>query len=208
MSDDRHRNDDRAPRAAAQTTMHVQGAVRGDADSLSWVIERLSPLLLAYAEYRVGTRLRRQVEPQDLVNEAWVVALPRLATLTPRDGRMTPVLLRFLTTTIMRRIARWTRRKGGVLPPLEDEVRGDEDAPGIPTRVHVSDIRDRVLRCLDELRAPDREIILLRGIEQRPAREIAGLLGISEAAAFQRYSRALKRLRAALPESVFDELLE
>ena len=88
----------------ALTSLHVRRAADGDGGSLSWVVSRLSPLLLAQATYRLGSRLRALYEPEDLVNETWAVTLPKLAELPARDGRLTPVLLRFLSTTLLHRI--------------------------------------------------------------------------------------------------------
>ena len=93
----------------AQTTLHVRRAREGDLTSLGWLAERLQPLLLAQARYRLGSL--RAIEPEDLVAEAWCVALPRLAELAPREGRVTPVVLRFLSTTLLRLANNHVRRE-------------------------------------------------------------------------------------------------
>lgn len=54
--------------------------------------------------------------------------------------------------------------------------------------------------------ASPREVLVLRGIEQEPTRTVAVILEITPAAVDQRYSRALKRLRELMPDSVFAEL--
>ena len=71
------------------TSLHLRQAVGGCADSLAWLVRRLSPLLIVQAEYRLGPDLRRVYDPEDLVDEVWVVALPRLGELSARDGRYT-----------------------------------------------------------------------------------------------------------------------
>ena len=75
------------PDAAVQTTLQVRRAMAGDRSSTDWIVQRLSPLLLAQAEYRLGPALRTEIDPADLVAEAWLVALPKLAELTAREGR-------------------------------------------------------------------------------------------------------------------------
>lgn len=195
----------------AQTTIHVRDAVRGDPQSLGWVVERLSPLLLAHAEYRLGPALRSIADPQDLVNEAWVIALPRLSGLSAREGRLTPVLLRFLTTTLVYRIGRLIRQnaRSGRTSGHDESISVAQvvaDTRGVPSRAHAEELRDNVRISLDALRPQDREIIILRGIEQHSAKAVAEMLDLSSAAVDQRYSRALKRLRKELPDSVFDEL--
>ena len=41
------------------------------------------------------------IRGEDLVQEVWAVALPRLKDLVPRDDRLTPVLVRFLSQTLL-----------------------------------------------------------------------------------------------------------
>jgi DNA-directed RNA polymerase specialized sigma24 family protein len=49
-------------------------------------------------------------------------------------------------------------------------------------------------------------VLLLRGIEQLPNKEVARLLGVDDATATRRYQKALERMRQALPGSIFAEL--
>jgi len=80
------------------TTLHVRRAKGGDRDSLAWLADRFSPLLLAQARYRLRGRLARWVQPEDVVQDVWAVALPALPGLEASDGRETPVVLKFLAT--------------------------------------------------------------------------------------------------------------
>ena len=66
----------------------------------------------------------------------------------------------------------------------------------------------QVQDALAELPDQDREIILLRGIEQQDPEIVAQLYDISRGALSKRYNRALARLRQRLPDSVFAELLD
>jgi RNA polymerase sigma-70 factor (ECF subfamily) len=74
-------------------------------------------------------------------------------------------------------------------------------------------IRQELQRRLDAaiagLEEDDREIILMRHAEQLANQEVAGILGLSEAAASMRYLRAIRRLRAVLlPEEGKSERTE
>ena len=69
-----------------------------------------------------------------------------------------------------------------------------------------SERRDLVHDALDQLREIDREVIILRGIEQLPSRTVGTMLGLTPEAVAMRYLRALRSLQARLPGSVFDEL--
>ena len=63
------------------TSLHVQRARAGEQASLSWVIGRFTPFLRVQAEYRVQGSLRRLYDPEDLVDEVWMVVLPKIAEL-------------------------------------------------------------------------------------------------------------------------------
>jgi RNA polymerase sigma-70 factor (ECF subfamily) len=57
---------------------------------------------------------------------------------------------------------------------------------------------------LAQLPAHDREVLVLRHLEQLSTPEIAAILGISEGAFYTRHVRALERLRALLGDSVVE----
>ncbi len=197
------------------TSLHVHRAVAGDEDSTSWLVERLNPLLVAQARWRLGPDLMRVCDPADLVHEAWLVLLPRLDSLPPRDGRMTPVLLSFLSTTILRKAQNLLRREArrrmqtGVGAASNDVP---FDLAGPASEVVGSVVRREaagsVHEALEELDEKDREILLLRGIEQHDMDHLVATLGLGREAIYKRYSRALARLRERLPDSVFDELAD
>lgn len=192
------------------TTLHVRRAADGDVESLNWIVSRLTPLLVAQAKFRIGPALRRQVDAEDLVHEAWAVALPRMPELTPRDGRLTPVLLRFLATTMTHRIKKLLQRR---VTQSQVSVDGSDWAGELPastsgviTQAFRHEQQDLVREQIDELEEIDRNVLILRGIEQHPAKTVAVMLDISPAAVDQRYSRAMRRLRSRIPDSVFEEL--
>jgi RNA polymerase sigma-70 factor (ECF subfamily) len=193
-----------------ETSIRVRGALGGDAASLAWMIERFSPLLLAYAAHRLGPGLRRRIDPEDLVQEAWLISLPALQGLSPRDGRYTPVVLRFLSTTLRHRILklyehqRVAREESISL----DSGRFDASMTGVVSAAVRSESRRAIVRAVEELSEPDREILLLRGVEGRAHAEIGASLEITPEASAVRYHRALARLRDQLPATVLDELKE
>jgi RNA polymerase sigma-70 factor (ECF subfamily) len=199
---------------AALTTMHVRRAIDGDRTSLGWLVARLRPLLVAQARYRLGPELQALHDPDDLVHDAWLVAIPKLEELRAREGHFTPVLLRFLSTTLLYRIqnlvrqhVRRARARGGAAErlPLEDVP---ADASGVVSRALRAERRDLVTEAIDQLPDTDRQVLVLRGVEQLSNRAAAAILGVTADAVGMRYLRALRRLRERLPDSVLDELDE
>ena len=193
----------------AVTTIHVQRAKHGDEASLDWIVRRFTPLLLAQARYRLGASLRTHYDPEDLVSEVWAIALPRLPDLTVRDGRATPVLVKFLATTLlfhanglMRRLAIRSARPG---PVVDLAAALADGTSGIVTNAVRRETEGAVTKALGGLDPSDREIILLRAVEQNSNKTVAVLLGIEPNAASKRYQRALEKLRARVPGSVFDD---
>jgi RNA polymerase sigma factor (sigma-70 family) len=183
--------------------------VDGDRASLEWLVGRLTPLLVAQVAYRMGPTLRSTHDPEDLVQDAWLVILPRLDDLVARNGRLTPVLLEFMSRTLrhtVRNLMRKQARAGAAPRTPVDSVAADKS--GVVTRACRGELRSLVRERIQELDPIDREVLIVRGIEQLPNRAAAALLGLGPTALAMRYRRALDRLRGALPGSVFAELVD
>jgi RNA polymerase sigma-70 factor (ECF subfamily) len=196
----------------------VRAACRGDPGSKEWVIEHFTPALLLQARYRLQDHLRRHFDPEDLVNDVWLVALPRLPGLAARDGRWTPVLVKFLSAilinrlrTIVRNHLRRAKLQGGDPANTASTRKSDlfrevpEEISSIVSRISRREVHSRLHATIESLSPRDRELLVLRGIEQISNQQVADLLGESPNAICVAYHRALERLRAALPDSVFAE---
>jgi len=192
------------------TSLYVRAAVEGDRESLGWLVTHLSPLLLAQTRRRFGRDLAWLCEPEDLVQQAWLTVIGRLGDLEPRNGRLTPVLLRFLSTSIVHRVANTARELARGRPaPIEHStsVPGPaDDGTAVIAAAVRSEQRRQVLAAIDALDPVDRDVLILRGVEQRPLRETGELLGITGDAVAMRYGRALRRLRSHLPAALLDDL--
>lgn len=189
------------------TSFHAKAAADGDLDSVSWIVDRFTPLLLAQADRRMGTSLRRHYDPEDVVNDVWGIALPRLGSLDAAGRRHAPVLVKFLGTTLLRRIRDLARKRLGAAkaePEQHDEPAAD--VTGVITGLEKSEDRDLVWQALTELAPADRDVVVFRGIEQRSHKEIAALLEIDRGTVAVRYHRALRKLREKMPRSVFEDL--
>jgi RNA polymerase sigma-70 factor (ECF subfamily) len=197
-------------RAASETSAHVRHARKGDAKSIAWLVERFAPLLLAQASYRLRRLPRGTYDPEDLVQDAWIAALPRLPDLPARDDRYTPVLMRFLSTALLNRSNTLLQKhlKGKPLKESASSVLSKlaDHATRAVSRTLRSEAGETLRAALAELSPQDREIVVLRGIEQNKNETIAELLDLKPNTVASRYRRALARLRNRLKGTVFDEL--
>lgn len=201
------------------TTIQVRGAAGGDATCLDWLVRHLTPWLLTAARYRLGRRLRAICDPEDVVADVWTVTLPRLGELAARDGRVTPVLLKFMSTTLLHKVNRLLERHVFGKPPVVSPgaLATDASAAGLDqiqdlataviSRAVRSERRTAVLAAIDALSDDDREVLILRGIEQQPLAVVAAELELDPGTVAVRFHRALKRLRSALPDPIVEELL-
>ena len=196
-------------------SQHVQRALQEDLDSLAWVVRKFTPLLVAQARYRLRGRLARLYDPEDLVNDVWTVALPRLSDAPAARGSYTRLFMKFLSTILLYRFNNLLRkhyRENAALGETTARAEAREalsqipaDTLGVVTRVVREETRSSVAEAIDGLDATDQEVVILHGIEQNSAREVADMLGIKENALAVRYTRALQKLRARLGPSLFDE---
>lgn len=191
------------------TTVFVRRAKGGDLGAVAWIVERFSPMLHAAADYRLGTALRRFFEPQDVVQEVWLIALPRLPDLGATAERRTPVLVRFLTTTLFNVVMGLARKYAAGAPRGADM--GEAAAEAVPdeltgavTAAMRRESGDLLGAAMAGLPETERALVVLRGIESRPYRDIAAVLGDAPAILAVRYARALKKLRGRLPDSALD----
>lgn len=202
---------ERTPMTPPDTSQRVQGALSGSREDLEWLIERFTPLLLAQADYRLPRELRRVHEPEDVVSTTWSVVIPKLGDIRPRDGRWTPVLVRFMSRVVLRQVNKLMRDEGRRLARADhNKDAADLAAPdpaGIVTRIARREIGDAVLEQLGALTAEHREVIILRAIEQLTNAAAATELGISPGAAATRFHRACERLRETTRGTVMDALM-
>lgn len=203
-----------------ETSLHVRRALAGESRSVEWIVDHFSPLLLAQARYRLSRALQGRYDPEDLVQDVWAVCLPKLGAIEAREGRFTPVLLRYLGTTLLRThhhlVEKHLAGKPGTVGLGSEGGDGARAGPagleapvtGAVTRARKSEARDRVAAVIDALPDHHREILILRGLEEMPYRLAARKLGVDEPTLRARFRRAALALKDCLPADVVDELLE
>ena len=192
-------------------------AVRGEEESLAWIIERFSPYLMVHASHRMPAALKSVCDPEDVVNDVWLSVIPRISSVDAQDGSMSKSLLKYLSTAVFNRIKSLSRKLGRgeavrfewKSPTGSVETGADRlaiDTTGIVTRTARSEVRRNLRELLDEMNEGDREIMLLRGLEQLSNDEVADLTGHTAGNVSKRFYRGLDKLRVRIPSSLLLEL--
>ncbi|MFG0316720.1 MAG: RNA polymerase sigma factor, partial [Planctomycetota bacterium JB042] len=108
----------------------------------------------------------------------------------------------------------YRKRIRGEPVSIDDADLGPEVAPEVAETVRAAsrlardETRDEVGRALAGLSPEDRELVVLRGVEQHPPRDLARLLGVRPNTISARYRRALEKLRRLLPPDLVADLAD
>ena len=191
----------------------VRQAIVGDDEGVQWIVNHFDPALQIQARYRLKGALRELCDPTDLVNDVWLICLPKLGRLQPRDDRLTPVLIKFLATTLLNRCNTLMRNHLNRRPVQRaGTVSGEplgalhSSSTGTITQAIRTEQSSAAHAALNRLSDADREIIVLRAVEQVPNHVAAMQVGVTPNTAAVRFKRAMARLRELVSGTVFDEL--
>ena len=155
-----------------------------------------------YAEY--GPRLRafgyrltgNPHDADDLVQETFVRALPRLDRLDPETVQLGPYLFTTLRNTFLKRVEREQRLRPVEDVPEPDEPRPIDDDP--ERRTLLTSQQDEVRLANAKLAPRQRLVLALRELEDKSYAEIGVIVGLNENAVAQLISRARESLRTEL----------
>jgi RNA polymerase sigma-70 factor (ECF subfamily) len=170
--------------------------------------ERLCKLVTMRIDKRVAARL----DPSDVVQDALQVAHQRFGEFLQNPDR--PFYLWLRGITLDRLVDTYRRhveaKKRSVLRERPGGLRiSDESERELANQLVTSSLSPssrllqaemlaRVRQALQQVSPADREILILRHLEQLSIEEIADVLGVTKAAATTRNFRALERLRDVL----------
>jgi RNA polymerase sigma-70 factor (ECF subfamily) len=170
----------------------------------------LEELMAGYRHYihrvvdlRIDPELRPRVDPSDVVQETQLLASQRIEDFISSRPISFRLWLRGLALEQLLILRR--RHVGAKKRSLTGELRlTDQSSMMLARRLFADrpsqalqrkELVEQVRRSVSELSEQDREIMLLRHIEELSNTEVAELLAIKESAASRRYGRALIRLR-------------
>jgi RNA polymerase sigma-70 factor, ECF subfamily len=195
-----------------QTTELLRRARRGDKSAVERLLQvhrdRLRRMVVVHLDRRLAVR----VDPSDIVQEALVEAARKLPDyLEQRPLPFYPWLRRLALENLLQMRQRHVdaRKRSVHREQAADLGLSDESMNALADRFVASgthpserlvreELRNRVRAALAELPPRDREVLVVRYLEQHAPREAAAALGIGQAAFMKRHLRAIQRLRRRL----------
>jgi RNA polymerase sigma-70 factor (ECF subfamily) len=178
---------------------------RGESSAIGPLLESQRAYLRRLVELRMENELRSRVDPSDVVQETLLVVsqkVPEFIDRRPTSFRLWVRLkaLERLVETRRRHLAdRRSVRREMTLTDASSMAVARHFLGDVPSqRIQRKDLMDRVRQTILELDETDREVLLLRHVEELSNGEVAEVLNISKYAASKRYGRALMRLSKRL----------
>lgn len=201
---------------ANETRELMQQAGQGDVAAVNALLDRHREALRNMVRARLDQRLSRRVDASDVVQDVLLEASQRLADYL-RDPRLPfSVWLREMAKDriidLHRRHRVAVRRSLDKEQPLSPANFGDRSSLELAARLRDPELtpaanalrrelHERFLEALDRMDEEDREILVIRHVEQLSNSDAAAILGLTPPAAGMRHLRALRRMREILGES-------
>ena len=193
---------------------------QGDETARGLLLERHRKRLRRMIALRRDPRLQARIDPSDVLQEALAQADQKLAAY----ARKRPLpFYPWLRRLVWERLAQLHRRhvraqKRSVRRELVQDVALSDASilylanrivdRGHPASAHArrNELRQIVRSALVDLREEDREILLMRFLEDLSVKEIAALLTLTETAVRMRQLRALRRIHELLGKDFAEDL--
>jgi RNA polymerase sigma-70 factor, ECF subfamily len=200
---------------SAETQRLLQQARAGDRQGFEQLLAMHRPYLRRLVELRLDPRVRPRVDPSDVVQEAQIEAVRRLADYLRHSPMPFRLWLRQLAhdrlLMMHRRHVQAARRDVGrevALPEHSSLLLARQllAAGSTPSeKLDQQELARRVREAVAQLPEADREVLLMRTFEGLSFDEVGCLLGVDPDAARKRHGRALLRLHQLLSEGGLTE---
>jgi len=193
-----------------ETQSLLDRARNGDQAAFEALFRRHRARLLQAIALRMDRRVTARVDASDVLQETYLEAFRRLPRYLQEQPM--PLYLWFCWLAREKVLALHRRHLGAEKRAVTHEapllpadssaifvnavIAGHEPSPS--QALAKAELAERLRLALGQLDDDERDLILWRHFEQLSARDMAQLLGISEAAAGKRYLRAVERLRTIL----------
>jgi RNA polymerase sigma-70 factor (ECF subfamily) len=199
-------------RVGPDTEELLDRASHGDGAARQQLLARHRARLRAMVAGRLDRRLAARLDPSDVVQDSLAEADRRLDDyLRDRPLPFYPWLRQIALDRLVKerrahlgRARRDVRREEPDVLGLPDESVAElaqqlASSASSPSRHALrAELQARVRAALALLNEADREVLVLRYLEQLPLRDVAAVLGVGVSAVKMRHFRALERLRVLL----------
>jgi RNA polymerase sigma-70 factor (ECF subfamily) len=198
--------------ADSQTNVLLARAATGDASAGESLLLRHQERLRKMIAVRLDRRLAGRLDPSDVLQEVFAEAARELPAYAQRQPVPFYPWLRQIAWERLVKLhqrhlfaAKRAASRETALPPTDESVVLLADRlvdPGTSPSIRVvrAEMRDRVRAALEQLPDRDREVLVMRYLEQLSMAEIAAVVGSTEGAIKVRHLRAIERLRNRLGE--------
>lgn len=205
--------------SSPDTDQLIQQVGQGDATAGDQLLDRFRGRLRQMVAVRLDRRLAARVDPSDVVQEVLAEAAGKLAGYAADPPIPFFPWLRQMAWERLVKIHEQhiqARKRTALREQAWDHALPGKSAmqlarhlvaPGTSPshRAVREELYGRVRSALDQLGERDREVLVLRYLEQLSVKEVAIVLQISESAVATRHLRALQRLRNLLGDDFFAE---
>jgi RNA polymerase sigma-70 factor (ECF subfamily) len=189
--------------SAEQTTRLFEAARGGSATAVSAFYERCARKLLPLIRLRMGRTLRAEMESRDILQAVLLKSFTRIEQVQDPAAVM-GWLARIAENEIRDRadFGQRQRRDAALRVPIEDAASVPAPVRQALSLAIITDETERLERALESLPEAQREIIVLRKLEELTFPELAARLGKSEDACRMAFARAMSALtlKMAPPE--------
>jgi len=188
-------------------------AANGDVSSIGELFDRHRDRLRRMIQFRLDDRINARVDPSDVLQDVFIEYARALPTYVRSPECPFFLWLRFLTGMKLNAVHRHHLGVRARDPRREVSLAGGPATSSVSLASHLlgdcstpsesaqrAEHQARVQDALNAMDPVDREVLSLRHFEQLTNQETAAALGLSEAAASNRFVRALRRLKEILPK--------
>ncbi len=182
-------------------------------ENIAKVFSQYRDRLARLIHFRLDPRLLSRVEGDDILQEAYMEVQRRIQDFL--DAPNVPFFIWARQLTLQTLIDTQRRHLGAQMRDVKREVTMGQKSPGMtnsfsiaahlignitsPSQAAVRQEQiDKIRIALESMSEIDREVLVLRHLEELNNNEVAEVLSLDKSAASKRYIRALQKLRSAV----------
>ena len=178
----------------------VQHAARGDSNAFTALYSLLAPRLHVWARHKLTRHLRRECEPEDLMQETWRRAHLALSGYDSKLGRFESWFFGVAKNVLLDMLRRAGRAAAiqlneGHTSRVQRLAEAEDPITSLTKCIARNDDHRKLAKLIGGLPPEEQELVVLCGLERATCVEAAARLGASAEAVTKRWQRLRERLR-------------